>query len=152
MGASFRISRLSTLEKIKKLESWYPSHNHRSVENGCISNMGFLSFRVIFHLNPWIHGRFRVELTWENLKQRGGSRWVYLSTTFSKWTNWMVLRTGCEVEIHPSCLRVFFLNCAFGPWKGETNMQWRTEFPPLYISRRRETTRIGHQDSNQANF
>ena len=57
MGASFRISRLSTREKIKKLESWYPSHNHRSVENGCISNMGFLSFRVIFHLNPWIHGR-----------------------------------------------------------------------------------------------
>ena len=31
---------------------WYPSsHNHGSVENGCISNIRFLSFRVIFVLN-----------------------------------------------------------------------------------------------------
>ena len=29
------------------------SHNHDSVENGCIFNMSFLSFRVTFHF----HGR-----------------------------------------------------------------------------------------------
>ena len=34
--------------------SSYPSsHNHVSVENGCNSNISFLSFRVIFH---WTHG------------------------------------------------------------------------------------------------
>ena len=32
------------------LHNVYPSsHHHGSVENGCISNMSFLSFRVIFH-------------------------------------------------------------------------------------------------------
>ena len=32
----------------------YPSsHNHGSVENGCISNISFLSFRVIFHFHDY---------------------------------------------------------------------------------------------------
>ncbi len=32
----------------------YPSsHNHGSVENGCISNINFLSLRAIFHLHDY---------------------------------------------------------------------------------------------------
>ena len=38
----------------------YPSsHNHGSVENGCISNMSCLSFRLIFLLHDYLTGGFK---------------------------------------------------------------------------------------------
>ena len=37
------------MEHRHQMKRYPSSHNHGSVENGCISNMSFLSFRVIFH-------------------------------------------------------------------------------------------------------
>ena len=45
----------------------YPSsHNHGSVENGCMSNISFLSFGVIFHFHDYGRkGTPPKKLTWE---------------------------------------------------------------------------------------
>ena len=50
LKSSLDLSSSLCLFSSQQLLTSYPSsHNHGSVENGCISNISFLSFRVVFH-------------------------------------------------------------------------------------------------------
>ena len=73
--------------KIDGTGSYPYSHNHGSVENGCISNISFLSFRVIFHWTmimrervedledkPFLLGPVVTFHGWSALELRGGGK------------------------------------------------------------------------------
>ena len=78
-------------------DSFYPSsHNHGSVENGCISNISFLSFRVIFHIHEY--GRKNKDLLCGGVFFSG-------SGTQSVWINSMQGLEPCTV--HPLCIHCF---------------------------------------------
>ena len=80
-------------------KSMYPSsHNHGSVENGCISNISFLSFRVVFHFNDY--GRKGKSWTCFSEKIFGFCIPAYLKTTkLSKDVD--VLKFGAQIPKNP---------------------------------------------------
>ena len=81
------VKKYSTLSKKKSKVYCYPSsHNHGSVEKGCISNISFLSFRVIFHFHDY--GR---KVRYMGVSKNSGTpKWMVkiMENPMNKWMIW----------------------------------------------------------------